>query len=160
LREKTAGVAFPHDGSYGLLSTRWRTNPCKQDRGYPATRRPQIRHAGGGTQPEIHNASGDLATTTSDVPGQTVDRCFSSGDWEPLWRQAPFYRDVLHRQNRPSEAHGFSGKPHDQHAPEGFKSGLISNLGGSHCSFSSRNRCRDSPPTKGQRPYCRTHRPI
>ena len=33
---------------------------CKQDRGYPATRRPQIWPAGGGTQPEIHDASGGL----------------------------------------------------------------------------------------------------
>jgi hypothetical protein len=86
LREKTPGVACADDGCCGLFSASWRTNPRGQDRGYPATRRPHIWPAGGGTQPEIHDAGGHFATSTGDIPGQTADRCFSRGDWEPLWR--------------------------------------------------------------------------
>src|ERR1700733_10679581 len=85
LREKTAGVASPH-GCCGVFSASWRANPCEQARGYPRTRRPHIRPAGGGTQPEIHSARGDFSTSIGDVPSQTVDRCFFGGDWEPLWR--------------------------------------------------------------------------
>jgi hypothetical protein len=76
------------------------------------------------TQPEIHNASGGCATSNSDVPGQTHDRCFSNGDRGLLRRETPYHRDVFNRQNRPSEAHRSSGKPRDQHIPEDFKSGL------------------------------------
>src|ERR1700733_10620594 len=63
LREKTTGVASPHDGCCSLFSARWRTNPCQQDRGYPATRRRHIRSAGG----ELNQRSTARAVT---FPGQ------------------------------------------------------------------------------------------
>ena len=47
LREKTTGVASPHDGCCSLFSASRRTIPREQDRGYPATRRRHIRSAGG-----------------------------------------------------------------------------------------------------------------
>jgi hypothetical protein len=48
----------------------------------------------------------------------------SNGDWEPLWRRAPFRFGALQRHNPPAEAHRSSGKPRDQHAPKVFRSGF------------------------------------